>query len=742
MKKVLQQILPIFFLGLIFFLLFYKVFLQGAVFYEGDNFHLNIPEKYFFVQEVSHGHIPLWNPYLFLGIPNAADFNLGAFNITNIIYFLFPVARALTLLTVIELFVFSCGVYVLLRQQKLSQAASFFGASIASLGGMPFIFIGNITFLSVIVFVPFLFLVLYRFYERRTIKWFLLLCLLQFLQFIAGHPQITYFTFIFVAASLLFFSPFYFRKRLVLISVYLFTPLLLSSFQLVPFLEFVMHANRAGQGIGYATTGSISLPNLATFLFPTFYGSHADGTWWGTQQMLTGFIGIPSLVFLLVAIRRVKIKYKKYYLYALGFSLLFALGKVTPIFFLFYYLFPGGKLFRDPSILIFFYTFLAAMLCAFGLRYYEKHAQQFVDLGKKLFIISGIGTLISLVVYLIGNKPLFWFHFFQKIKLEKILFYDPAKIQTICQGILANILLVSVSFALTGVVLLFLSRKSYTSLLLIAITVVGLCLVDTKAILLTSSDLYTPSRSLPAVLRSVVNGQYRILSIPVNLHQNKKYLPSKNFFLQEAKDNLSLYMYDNNMQYDLYQVNGYISQIPQNFSQFINPQSFKNNITGIDFSRVTQQQLNLSSVRFILSVDAVQQLGADSLKLVEKDKGRYIYENTQAYQRAYVLEDPYGKHITFQTISPVRISFMVHVSKPSSVIVTDWYYPGWKAVVNGKEVQSRSYKNVFQEISVPAGASSVSFTYKPLSFTIGMILSGIGLLGLIIAFVFLRKKKL
>jgi hypothetical protein len=62
------------------------------------------------------------------------------------------------------------------------------------------------------------------------------------------------------------------------------------------------------------------------------------------------------------------------------------------------------------------------------------------------------------------------------------------------------------------------------------------------------------------------------------------------------------------------------------------------------------------------------------------------------------------------------------------LVLTDAYYPGWRAMVNGGPVRIARANYAFRAVPVPAGRSVVRFEYRPLSFTIGLLVSVAALL--------------
>jgi hypothetical protein len=82
----------------------------------------------------------------------------------------------------------------------------------------------------------------------------------------------------------------------------------------------------------------------------------------------------------------------------------------------------------------------------------------------------------------------------------------------------------------------------------------------------------------------------------------------------------------------------------------------------------------------------------------------------------------------------------VHVERPNpnSVVVdttsyadgflvlTDSYYPGWQATVDGQDVEILKANHLFRAVRLPAGTHRVEFNYRPGSFLVGLGLAAIG----------------
>jgi uncharacterized membrane protein YfhO len=68
---------------------------------------------------------------------------------------------------------------------------------------------------------------------------------------------------------------------------------------------------------------------------------------------------------------------------------------------------------------------------------------------------------------------------------------------------------------------------------------------------------------------------------------------------------------------------------------------------------------------------------------------------------------------TILSYSDERVLVRVESSAPGYLILTDAYYPGWTAAVNGEPAPLQRANVMFRAVPVPAGSSEVSFTYVP-----------------------------
>jgi hypothetical protein len=81
---------------------------------------------------------------------------------------------------------------------------------------------------------------------------------------------------------------------------------------------------------------------------------------------------------------------------------------------------------------------------------------------------------------------------------------------------------------------------------------------------------------------------------------------------------------------------------------------------------------------------------------------------------------------------PARQAKLV-CAKPTTLIRRETYLPGWSATADGHDTPVRSDARIFQAVTVPAGAHTVSFSYQPPNVGWGWIALVAGLGWLLLA---------
>lgn len=86
-----------------------------------------------------------------------------------------------------------------------------------------------------------------------------------------------------------------------------------------------------------------------------------------------------------------------------------------------------------------------------------------------------------------------------------------------------------------------------------------------------------------------------------------------------------------------------------------------------------------------------------------------------------------------------KVVVEARAERAGTLVLTDNWYPGWKARVDGDEVGVERVNYLFRGVPVAAGAHRVEFVYEPLSWRIGWIVSLLSLMALAGALVWRRR---
>ncbi|MBI4336066.1 MAG: hypothetical protein HY589_05370, partial [Candidatus Omnitrophica bacterium] len=248
-------------------------------------------------QIFSSGAFPLWNPYLFCGVPLFASIQTCVLYPVSIIYYIGDFLYMFNIFILFHVFLAGVFMYCLMKDWGLSKMASLFSAfSFAFSGYMMGAINLTISLSSAAWFPP----LLYFYRKKRPI--FTALTLVMML--LAGDPAI-----VFISVAVLGCISFYFfiealaEKRrpytghlgLFFFSASLF--LFLSAFQTIPFLEFFSQSNRKALSWEMASLWSVPPADLVSLVIPFFNDINwAFGNYWGGQSWLDNYyMGLVAL---------------------------------------------------------------------------------------------------------------------------------------------------------------------------------------------------------------------------------------------------------------------------------------------------------------------------------------------------------------------------------------------------------------------------------------------------------------
>jgi uncharacterized membrane protein YfhO len=96
--------------------------------------------------------------------------------------------------------------------------------------------------------------------------------------------------------------------------------------------------------------------------------------------------------------------------------------------------------------------------------------------------------------------------------------------------------------------------------------------------------------------------------------------------------------------------------------------------------------------------------------------------------------------VTITGYTPNRVMLHAATDTPALLILSDTFYPGWKAFDNGREIPVLRVNHTLRGISLGPGDHTVSFVFRPVSLMIGAGLSLLTIAGVVIIVV-LKKRR-
>jgi hypothetical protein len=106
-------------------------------------------------------------------------------------------------------------------------------------------------------------------------------------------------------------------------------------------------------------------------------------------------------------------------------------------------------------------------------------------------------------------------------------------------------------------------------------------------------------------------------------------------------------------------------------------------------------------------------------------------------KKALAAFSPGGRVAPSESVSVIRyepqlVELKASLSKPGLVILADTYYPGWRLTIDEETAPIYRANRLMRAACVSAGEHRILFTYEPISFRLGAVISTVGLLAFFI----------
>lgn len=329
----------------------------------------------FAANEILGGSFPLWNPFLYSGVPFLGDFQSALLYPPNLIFLFLPLSLAITWSFAIHVFLFGACLYAWGCGRGLGRLPAFIAGAGGMFGAGFFLHIhaGHLSNICTMAWAPLIFLGMDQWMRARRFAWILLAAAAAALQVFAGHVQYYYFGAIVAAAyaagHLLIHRNNRLQAALGAAAVYPVS-FILAAVQILPGLDAMAESVRAG-GTPYPFAAMFSFPpeNAVTALVPWFFGKLPGEWYWGRCYLweMSVFAGLGLALLALYGLTGLGVKSWRW-IALLAFVYLLALGSHTPIHRVLYDYLPGFGSFRGSSKFLFFGGMFVALLGGVGAR--------------------------------------------------------------------------------------------------------------------------------------------------------------------------------------------------------------------------------------------------------------------------------------------------------------------------------------------------------------------------------------
>lgn len=674
------------------------------------------------------GETPLWNPYSFAGTGHAANYQTAIFSPLTILFFIFPFIDAWSLLVLLQPLVAGIGMYLFLREQRLSGCIGAFVGSVAFMfcgfmvGWMAY---GTLGWASAML--PWSLLFISWYITKKYIVAPLLYTLTLALSFASGHFQISLYV---MAMGVLYISFLSYWHKRIPNGLFLLLHTALALCIAAPQLLLTFHAyTESVRSASFIKGEVIPWQYIVTILAPDFYGNPVTrNDWFGHYAEWASYIGVIPLILALFSFVGKRTKRQLFFSrVAVGTVLLAYRSPLSDL--LFFLRLPAISTSAASRILI---------LTSFSLAYLSAVGFSKLQLVWKKSDIKTVVRFSALLTIIIASiwAVIFLLRPFDadKLAIAKRNMYLPTGI-TVVTLVLFFVGLIKSELA-----------KGFAICILLVLSLFDLHRFASKWMPFEDKKFMYPSVSSLEFLQK-------------NAGENRVFGNIGN----EVATTFGLQL-----------IEGYDAMYQKRYGELIQasskekPTTPERSVVQFDKHGIHRDTiLKLLGVRYIYHRKSDMRAiwafpyweyeEAGTMKQVYADDDYWIYEYTDAYPRAFlagnyivkssdteiintlysgtvdlrntvILEsEPASKpqegsgSATIQSYESGRVEIHTSSHSPKLLFLSDVYDTGWIAMMDGEkplEVMRANYD--FRAVTVPAGDHIVVFLYKPGGFILGI----------------------
>lgn len=764
-----------FLLSLIFFSPFFldgKVFLAADVLYSyypwkslaSPGFHphnelisdpvlLYYPETY--NRGLKQNGINLWNPAIFAGVPAHQSVSMGYpgryYPLKILSHRLLPAPTATTLMLFFHVFMMACTMYIYLRQIGINRRASFFGSVAYMFNGCAMVWLEFESRVYVSAWLPLILWCLERLLMTKNPGFGFAAALSLGLLILSSHPQLTLYAVLLLTAYFIFLllraanGP---EKRNAIFTILsgavltLAVGIMSAAVELMPLAELTSESNRLSRVLSFEdlfnTTARFPWRHFATLLFPDLFGNPAYGIdtieklpaqYYMNYAELSIYMGVPALFALTASLIGPMSGFGLFFAGTAALIVTMITGTFTyyPLF-----KFIPGMANIAPTRLIFLLMFSASVMAGIGMNQILKTEK---SRTRALLAIWTIAALIVSAAVFIAT--------IRGFKMPAPADRGPIS------GIYRPLLMLYGTFIIFTILLLSGKRKNLSNALFAVLT------------LLLSYDLISYGRTFNTIVDpSVIYRKTAAID----------YLLSKPGPFRVVQDSGKALQVNTLASFGLEEIGGYASLYPARTHQLLSYIRFGLLSFGgfgfdrwVHFEDFSSKFFDLMNVRYVLTAPGTKLNPKKFLQVYDGDMA--IYENIDVLPRVFAVhrarrfDDPramlrymesdlfamrdevllesltaaseeeapaYPPEIKIISYNNDKIHLSADLSAKGWVVLSDAYYPGWEATIDGLPSQILRANYCFRAVAMEAGRHDIVFSYRPQSVRNGMMLSAFG----------------
>ena len=303
-----------------------------------DGLLFNVPLRVAAAQITLDGNLPLWNPYIFSGMPLFASAQGGLLFPLNWFYLIFNTIAATNLMVVSTYTVAGLGAYLFARRNGSSITGSLVTALAWQLGGFTVAQLAHINIAQVAAVLPWVFWALEAYARGGGRRWGVLISVFVALQAFVGHQQTLFYSLELVAAYavVMALTGREARSRYLLSLAFVAAGMLLAAVQILPTFELLRNSLRADATYEFFTSFSLPRRGALTFFAPYVMGG-GDGRLFRAPYVgppfyaeMVGYVGALGLMLALAALLVRRDARSLFWACAAAVAFLLALGGYAP----------------------------------------------------------------------------------------------------------------------------------------------------------------------------------------------------------------------------------------------------------------------------------------------------------------------------------------------------------------------------------------------------------------------------